>query len=528
MPFSLLSADGQQKFDVRDGAPMLVGRAPTCDVPVFDPTISRRHAELSLIAGGVEILDLGSSNGTFINGDRVTKATAKGGDVVTFGKVVFKLQDTAPPRPAHNAPAGATIVRQLPMKGSTSFGMPTDLEALKAPTGEQAQQVVAAIEKNRLKLQTLLEVSQQLGKLTQLDALLEQIVGSAQKILEVDRVAILLLDEKKELVPRIGRDKRGGESSRAVPQSIARQAVQDKTAILSDNAGEDTRFAQGASILMQQVRSAICVPLVGSEDEVLGVLYVDNVTTTHRFSEEDLQFCIAFAGIAGTAIEREQFAVRIQREIVVRSNFQRYFAPALAERIAASPDALKLGGDKRRVSVLFSDIRGFTALSETMNPDDMAHLLTEYFTEMVECVFKGGGTLDKFIGDAVMAQWGAPIGADDDPDKAMAAGIEMIKELDALNIRWKAAGKPVLQIGIGLNVGEAFAGNIGSERRMEYTVIGDTVNTASRLCSAAGPREILISDEFRRALRSPPPLVEMPPMQLKGKSQPVPVYRVTL
>jgi adenylate cyclase len=158
----------------------------------------------------------------------------------------------------------------------------------------------------------------------------------------------------------------------------------------------------------------------------------------------------------------------------------------------------------------------------------MASLLTEYFTEMVECVFANGGTLDKFIGDAVMAQWGAPIGSADDPNHAMQAAVNMIKELDTLNARWRAAGKPELQIGIGLNVGEAFAGNIGSERRMEYTVIGDTVNTASRLCSAAGPREILMSDEFRRALTSPPKLVEMPPMELKGKSQPVPVYRVSL
>jgi adenylate cyclase len=523
MPFSLLSADGQQKVDVRDGAPMLVGRAQTCDIPVFDPTISRRHAEVSLVAGGVEIVDLGSSNGTFVNGDRVTKATARGGDMVTFGKVVFRLQDSAPPRPVQpSAPAGATIVRSI--KGSTSFGLPSDIEALKAPTGEQAQQVVAASEK----LKTLLDVSQQLGKLAQLDDLLEMIVKKAQDTLAVDRVAIMLLDEKGELVPKIGRDKRGGEQSRAVPQSIARQAVQNKEAILSDNAGEDTRFAQGASILMQQVRSAICVPLVGSSDKVLGVLYLDNVTTTHRFSEDDLDYCIAFASIAGTAIEREQFAQQIQREIVVRSNFQRYFAPALAARIAGSPDALKLGGDKRRVAVLFSDIRGFTALSETMNPDDMAHLLTEYFTEMVDCVFEKGGTLDKFIGDAVMAQWGAPIGDAGDPDMAMASAIDMIRKLDTLNKGWADAGKPKLQIGIGLNVGEAFAGNIGSERRMEYTVIGDTVNTASRLCSAAGPREILISDEFRRALSAPPGLTEMPPMELKGKSQPVPVYRVTL
>jgi adenylate cyclase len=280
--------------------------------------------------------------------------------------------------------------------------------------------------------------------------------------------------------------------------------------------------------MMQQVRSAICVPMVKSTEEVIGVLYLDNVSASHRFTEDDLDYCIAFASIVGTAIEREQFMQQIQRELVVRSNFQRYFAPALAERIASAGEGMKLGGDKRRVAVLFSDIRGFTALSETMNPDDMAHLLTEYFTEMVECVFDKGGTLDKFIGDAVMAQWGAPLGGVDDPDKAMEAAIKMIRELDTLNARWRAAGKPELQIGIGLNVGEAFAGNIGSERRMEYTVIGDTVNTASRLCSAAGPREILISDDFRRSLSTPPAVVEMPPMELKGKSQPVPVYRVTL
>jgi adenylate cyclase len=163
-----------------------------------------------------------------------------------------------------------------------------------------------------------------------------------------------------------------------------------------------------------------------------------------------------------------------------------------------------------------------------MNPDAMASLLTEYFTEMVECVFRHDGTLDKFIGDAVMAQWGAPLGNPDDADRAMVAAIEMIAELETLNDRWRAEGKPTLEIGIGLNTGEAFAGNIGSERRLEFTVIGDVVNTASRLCSAAGPGEILISDEMRRALASPPALAECPPMELKNKSQPVTVYRVLL
>src|SRR6185436_2040019 len=147
MPFSLLSADGQSKYDVRDGAPMLVGRAPTCDVPVFDPTVSRRHAELTLVAGGVKVTDLGSANGTFVNGEKITDRTVRGGDVVTFGKVVFKLQDSAPPRPLPpalaGAPAGATIVRSV-KGGSTSFGIPVaELEALKSPsTGEQAKEAV--------------------------------------------------------------------------------------------------------------------------------------------------------------------------------------------------------------------------------------------------------------------------------------------------------------------------------------------------------------------------------------------------
>jgi adenylate cyclase len=147
---------------------------------------------------------------------------------------------------------------------------------------------------------------------------------------------------------------------------------------------------------------------------------------------------------------------------------------------------------------------------------------------MVECVFRYGGTLDKFIGDAVMAQWGAPIGEVDDADRAIRAAIEMMQELDKLNEKWRIEGRPEIAIGIGLNYGEAFAGNIGSERRLEFTVIGDTVNTAKRLCDAAEGGEILVSDDFRKALRDSPDLEERPAMELKGKSQRVPLYRVAV
>jgi adenylate cyclase len=535
MALRLISPDGTQSYDLRDGVPLIVGRAPTCDLPVFDPTISRRHAELVADGETLNLKDLGSSNGTFLNGAKVEQATVAIDDLVAFGKVPFRLTVFATPVvelpaiPVPQAPpAGATIVRQIPMRESkaalASLSAPTTMPGgltriggvpLTMPAGDKSQQ----------KLATLLEVSKGLTRAVDVDTILEKIVGFAYQTLEVDRVAILLVDAQGELAPKISRDKRGGDAPRAVPQSIARKAVAEKVALLSDNAGEDQRFG-GQSILMQQIRSAICAPLIGSEDRVLGVLYVDNPSITHRFSDEDLEFLVAFAGIAAVAIENSQFAERIRREGIVRSNFERYFAPQLAARIAGSPEALKLGGDKRPVAVLFSDIRGFTALSETMNPDAMASLLTEYFTEMVECVFRHGGTLDKFIGDAVMAQWGAPIGSPDDADQAMAAALDMMTELEKLNVRWKAQGRPTLEIGIGLNYGEAFAGNIGSERRLEFTVIGDTVNTASRLCGAAAAAEVLLSDDMRKALTSPPPLDECPPMELKNKSQPVKVYRV--
>jgi adenylate cyclase len=184
-----------------------------------------------------------------------------------------------------------------------------------------------------------------------------------------------------------------------------------------------------------------------------------------------------------------------------------------------------VGGERRHVAVLFADIRGFTPLAARMAPDETARLLNDFLTEMVECVFKHGGTLDKFLGDAVMAQWGAPISAIDDADRALEAARDMLRAVEELNAGWRAQDRPEIQIGIGLNYGEAFAGYTGSERRLEYTVIGDTVNTASRLCAWAEGGEILVSASMRNALAERGALTERAPLSLRGKSDPVVVYR---
>ena len=537
MSFQLIGIDNEYKFELRPGAMMVVGRAVNSDCAVVDATVSRRHAEMNVVPTGVEVKDVGSSNGTYVNGVKVDSYFVVPGDTLTFGKIAFRLEELAPSvpeagsrKPEESAQpaaskAGATIVRQVPITGDSVAALGRHSGSIKAVLAGDADPA----EKDRQKLQILLEVSKGLTRATDVDALLQKVADFAFQILEADRCAILLVDDRGQLNTKISRDKRGADAPQAVPQSIARMAVDDKVAVLSDNAGEDQRFT-GQSILMQRVRSALCAPLIGSENKVLGVLYVDNFQSTHRFGEADLDFLIAFAGVSPlVAIENSQFGERIRREALVRSNFERFFTPHLAARIANSADAVKLGGDKRPVAVLFSDIRGFTPLSETMNPDALAKLLTEYFTEMVECVeFRPsrGTLLRMFIGDAVMAQWGAPLGESDDADRAMESAIDMMVALDQLNERWTAASRPTLHIGIGLNFGEAFAGNIGSERRLEYTVIGDVVNTASRLCSAAGPGEILVSEEFRAALKTPPRLTAKPPMELKGKSQPVPVFAV--
>jgi adenylate cyclase len=538
--FKLLSTSGEQSIDLQLGRKLVVGRAVTSDVPIYDPTISRRHAEIVLTESGVRVTDLGSSNGTFLNGAKITEAEAGANDVVTFGKVAFRVKEvTAPlPRPqvvpappdfsspkpgVKSGAAGGTIVRQLPVSG----GVPAIV--MDEPQGSSHLKVRAQTQEERRekKLSLLLEVSKELSKQQELDRLLDKVVDFTFQIMNVDRVSILLLDGKSdELIPRISKSRTGDASAaKHVPQSIARKAVEERVAILSDNAAADERF-KGKSILIQSVRSAMCTPLMGSDQKVLGILYVDNLTATHSFADEDLEFLIAFGGLTAVAIENSQLSERIRREALVRSNFERYFSPNIAQVISQQQDAGRLPSEKRPVVVFFSDIRGFTPMSETMSPDEIAKLLTEYFTEMVDKVFEHGGTLDKFMGDAIMALWGAPIAHADDADRAVQCALAQLTELEKLNAKWKQEGRTEVQIGIAINFGEVFAGNVGSDRRLEYTVIGDAVNTAYRLCGKAGPNEILISEPFYQQLKKKPPVETLEPIQVKGKAKKIPVYRV--
>ena len=323
--FKLLSTTGDQTVEIDPSKTLVVGRAVTSDVPIYDPTVSRRHAELSARDGGVHVLDLGSANGTFVNGTRITDTTAGEGDIVTFGKAAFKVLELAPPKPKEAPPLSefgrppppeATIVRQVAVKEPAA-----DLEERVAARPSAASQLKiedteSVDERQARKLSLLLDISKELSKQQDVDKLLEKVVDITFQVMNVDRVSIIMLEKvSNELVPRISRSRLGDGSGAKVPQSIARRAVDERLAILTDNAAADERFG-GKSIMMQSVRSAMCTPLMGSDGKVLGIIYVDNMTAISSFNDEDLEFLIAFSGIAAVAIENGRLSERIKREAV--------------------------------------------------------------------------------------------------------------------------------------------------------------------------------------------------------------------
>ncbi len=234
---------------------------------------------------------------------------------------------------------------------------------------------------------------------------------------------------------------------------------------------------------------------------------------------------LALATFGGTAW---QYFVEGRQKRAMKVLFGRYVSPDVFAHLVADPSLARLGGQRREMSVLFSDIRGFTTASEMATPEAVVAQLNEYFSAMVRVLFRHHGTLDKFVGDMVMGLFGAPIADPRHADHAVAAALDMLRELDRLNAGWMAQGRPTLEIGIGINSGEMIAGNIGSDTVMSYTVIGDAVNLGARLESATKDHyaRILISEATRARLTTPVAMREIGAIAVKGKTQRVVVHEV--
>ena len=210
----------------------------------------------------------------------------------------------------------------------------------------------------------------------------------------------------------------------------------------------------------------------------------------------------------------------------VKNTFKRYVSKQVVDEILDNDSKLNLGGEKRKVTVLFADIRGFTSMSEKMEPEVVVSTLNEYFSEMIDIVFKNNGTLDKIIGDELMVVYGAPISAKDDTTRAVQTASDMQEKLKELNEERKKRKEPLIAVGIGINRGEVVSGNIGSREMMDYTVIGDTVNLAARLCSAAKPGQILVSNSVFKKTRKMINYKKIEQLSLKGKRKKIDIFIV--
>lgn len=512
-----------------------LGRHPRNTHQVLDRVVSKEHCHIELRGEDYVLKDLGSLNGTFINGERVMgERSLQPGDEITIGstRIVFEPEQSRAEvtfdRLMSEEPREATQRFKI---GDTDAGhlirAKVSVLAEKTFFAEGLIEDDASLRRDYEKLRASHEVTRAIELGTSITALCSKILEVAFRLVPADRGVVLLHNDQGHLEPvsvRTGEDADPNQEV-VVSRTVLDTVVREKEAVLSHDASADARFQSAQSVIMQGIRSTMCVPLL-HDDTVLGVMMLDSKLATHAFDEKDLALFETVASQAAIAVQNTLFAKRLEQDAVMRERFRRLLSPAIAEQVLSGHLEVKKGGELRETTVLFADIRGFTAMSESYEPQIVVDALNEYFERMVEIVFRYEATLDKFIGDEMMVLFGSPVAHRDDPSRAVYAALEMQEALGAINERHRARNLPPFEIGIGINTGEVVAGYIGSSQALEYTVIGDPVNTGSRLCSLAKPGQTLVSEHTVEKLGSEFTLNELPPEQVKGKAQPIRVFEL--
>ena len=499
-----------------------LGRHPNNTVQVLDRIVSKEHAEIvKLPDGRFELRDLGSLNGTFMDGERVDRRVLKDGDEITFGSTRVVYQEN---RETDRALDRVTIAPSM-MESHIRQRLAPELDSEFWPEKEITDEQQLRRDYERLRIAQ--ELGRAIGNELDLDTLLQKILDKAFELLPADRGVILLMGEDGKPVPRVVKHKHDSDPEEIIlSNSIINEVIQGKQAVLSSDASIDSRFSGAHSIIMQGIRSTMCVPLLHS-DEILGIMNLDSQIATNAFGEKDLRIFTGIATQAAIAIQNARLAHKIEFEARTRAQFERFFSPAMVQEMVEGRLQLDGVGEKRDTTILFADIRGFTAMTENVDAHETVALLNDYFEMMVEVLFQYNGTLDKYVGDEVMALFGVPI---DNPDAAAAAvlcAVEMQRALVEFNLTREADGLPAVHAGIGVNTGETVYGAIGSSKALQYTVIGDAVNTASRLCSLAKPGEVICSESTMALVKGLVTAVELPKVRVKGKQGELTTFRIT-
>jgi adenylate cyclase len=370
------------------------------------------------------------------------------------------------------------------------------------------------------------ELTRDIGLERDLDQLLHKILMSLFKFVNADRGVILLRDAADgTLSPRAAHRRDGGDATIQVSSTILNHIITERASVLTHDASMDFASSKGKSMILNRISSAIVVPLL-HEKEVLGAIWLDSESLA-QFQQKDLELVTAVGNQAAMFIENNLLAKKIEQEIVNRERFSRLLSPNVAEQVLSGKLEVKKGGvHVPECTVFNSDIRGFTRMSEGATAGVINELLNDYFELMVETIFKYEGTLDKFMGDGIMAFWGAPATHPDDAVRAVQCALDQMEVLGRFNRKRVEGGNPPLAVGMGLHTGPLVAGYVGSSKAMSYTVIGDTANTSARLCGIALAGQVIVSEYTLARLGPRFEVEELPPAQLKGKEKPLRIFNV--
>ena len=543
-----------------------IGRHTDNDIQLLDPEVSKAHLVVRRLKEGFILEDLGSANGTLINGMRQGRARLADNDVIVVGNSVLRFRIEMPKRPPptdpnskrlasiqeakrsdpslsfrslHSTPRRAlednsesaerttvTLVPELSNENENVFAQPMEPDFRPAESVRDDRQLKRDYER----LRVAYNISNAICLETDLEQLGVRMVEGIRDVLPADTIVVMLRDATLtksggELVTLASWADRGHEVR--IPRAIIERVVQTRRGLLTSDAQRDLQLRRSETVVGQQIRSALCVPLLVQGD-VLGVIHLSSSSAAGAYEEKDLALLRAIAQPAALQIHNVRLLKKVEEDAHQRAELSRFLSPALVEKVVSNELNVHKQGDKVQATVLFSDIRGFTTISDGAMPETVVSMLNEYFEAMVEIVFEMGGTLDKFIGDGLMAVWGTPMPGPDDPVLAVRAASRMRATLESVvNAARVKRGEAPLQAGYGIATGKVIAGAMGARRRQDFTVIGDTVNLSSRLCGQAKPAQILVDEGTERVCRRAGMVLQsLEARVVKGVLRPVPVWQV--
>jgi adenylate cyclase len=479
------SPRGEPREYILKAGKTVAGRKSDSDIVIADESASRLHAEFYYDPNDdkVTLRDLGSTNGTFVNRERIGQPyNLRVDDQVRIGQhlISIALRDEEAKAVTDALPGTQPLTRDLLLES-------VDQHAV-----------------------LLYEVAGRLNTIIDLDTALREVANLMKVAMGADKCEVVLSERFGQL------------ADLGFPTSIARQALDQRSAIIIPDVQGDP--ALGKSALLLRIRSALCVPVMSGED-IVALLYVYKTRPLSRpFDQRDLQLAVAISHQAALTIQRTRLLTRVRKEQRIRQLLQRFLSPPEAEFLLQ--DYLKTGRlpelAEQNLTVVFTDIRDSTGMAERLGPRRFSEILTRYYQDMTKIVFDNGGLLNKYLGDGLMAVFGVGRQRPDAEQRAVRAALEMLAQLDAMS---RDEGE-LIEIGVGVNTGPAMAGYLGTEERVEFTVLGDTVNVAQRLEAIARPNRVFVGPTTCEAILAHFNVKLVGPVEVRGRLQPIEVFEV--